>query len=199
MIRRKAVTAEGANSQTSKTVGEDDSPSRRMRPKQSSVTKVRRNALYILATIGVTIAARQVLRRITAHNDPVKPNVTTRSSTSHVMASPSTGQTSLERPSPVTIQLGAKESNAYDQVRRTLPAKEKENSWLGEEWANKECVPMHKWQLPEYSPFSCNLMHEMDMADVTNSGLTIINCGGSRCAFEINDLQGIPMVVKTPM
>lgn len=187
MIRRKASTPERANSHSPKRVGETDSRSTRTRSKQSPASKVRRNVFYSLAAISVTIAACKVLCR--------EPSATTLSSTAHAISSQSTGQASLERHSPVTVLLGG---TAYDQVRRALPMKLKENSWLGEEWANQECVPMHKWQLPEYGPFSCNIMHERNMADVMNTGLTIINCGGSRCAFEINDDQGIPMVVKMP-
>jgi hypothetical protein len=155
--------------------------------------------LCILAAIGVKIATRQEIRMIPTRNAPQIP-------ASHGMSLQSMGKMSLERSSPVMVQLGAQESNVYDQVQvlRTENlteenlTEEKVNSWLGQDWDNETCIPMHKWQLPRYGPSSCNLMHEMDMADVPNSGLILINCGGSWCAFQINDIQGVELVVKTP-
>jgi len=60
--------------------------------------------------------------------------------------------------------------------------------WLGEEWQHEECIPFDKWQLMEYGPSSCNVMHEMDIAQP--GALSFINCGTSRCAFSImNELD----------
>lgn len=56
------------------------------------------------------------------------------------------------------------------------------------------CVPTHKWQLPEFGPSSCNTMHE-----IMSRELKFINCGSSRCAFEIQDEKGHSMVLKIPM
>lgn len=52
----------------------------------------------------------------------------------------------------------------------------------------QECAPM-EWQTKRF--LSCNSMHEMYL-----EGLTYINCGGSRCAFEFPDMDGTPIVLK---
>ena len=71
------------------------------------------------------------------------------------------------------------------------PVPEKE--WLGEEWRDQACFPMHKWQLPEYGPSSCNSLHES-----SDSNMQFIDCGGSRCAFHIQDSEEEYVVLKTP-
>jgi hypothetical protein len=194
MIRRNVSTVTELSSPMPRIVREAGNHFRLLKQKQSPFCKGAKFLLFsILAAIGVKTATREVMRMLPTKNAPQLP-------TSHAMTLQSTGQTSLGRSSPVTVQLGAEESNVYDQVQvpRTEKTEEKENSWLGHDWDNTTCIPMHKWQLPRYGPSSCNLVHEMDMADVTTSGLTFINCGGSRCVFEINDIQGVELVVKTP-
>ena len=57
------------------------------------------------------------------------------------------------------------------------------------------CFPMHKWQLSRYGPSSCNLLHELDMT-AANNDLEMINCGGERCAFRIDDRTGNEAVLK---
>ena len=53
---------------------------------------------------------------------------------------------------------------------------------------------MHKWRLPEFCPSPCNKLHEMAMGD-----LSVLNCGDNRCAFELQDIQGLSVVLKLPM
>ena len=211
MIRRNVSTADGASSLTPRAVAEVDSPSRRSRPKRSHCRAVEKlHLVCIIVAIGVTVATREVMRIVTTHND--QPQVTKLASESHVMSSQSR-QTSPKSNSPVLIQLGTRASDVSAQVPRTVmlkkklteelpsekkPVQEKSDNWLGNEWDHETCVPMHKWQLPSYSPYSCNRMHEMDMTDMANGGLTLINCGTSRCAFNMNDIQGLPLVIKTP-
>lgn len=69
-------------------------------------------------------------------------------------------------------------------------------SWLGEAHDDEECLPIAKWQLKKYSPYSCNMLHELDI-DPATSGLSLINCGGDRCAFRVRDSQGQETAFKT--
>lgn len=73
-----------------------------------------------------------------------------------------------------------------------------DTSWLGAEWDDKECKPTAKWQLEKFSPYSCNIMHELDMNPIT-SGTRLIRCGGDRCAYHVRDSQGQEAVLKTLM
>ena len=87
---------------------------------------------------------------------------------------------------PSSIQLHGKMSSVD-------PLSEKDYSWLvGDEWDDEECVPMHKWMLPSYSPYTCNSLHELDLEPY----IKFINSGGSRSAFEIRDHNGNPLVLK---
>jgi len=95
-----------------------------------------------------------------------------------------------ERTSPVMLQLS---DETFDKVAYATPPPVPDRPWLGEEWDSQECAPMHKWQLPEYSPFNCNTVHEANMLDVQ-----LINTGGSRIAWRIQDTDGETMVIKTP-
>ena len=99
-----------------------------------------------------------------------------------------------KRSSPLMVQLKSQDNETalrmVSHVSPPLPQKD----WLGEEWTNQECVPMFKWQLPQYGPSTCNLLHE----SIRTSDMQFINCGGSRCAFQIQDSHNIPVVLKTP-
>lgn len=88
----------------------------------------------------------------------------------------------IEDFSPRMVQLESNndaERNLLSNVLRTQPL--------------RSCVPMHKWQLPQFAPSSCNIMHETASQD-----LEFVACGGSRCAFRIEDAQGNSMILKTP-
>lgn len=97
-----------------------------------------------------------------------------------------------QRNTPVTVQL-ADGDDLLSEVSQAKPASGIQKDWLGEEWDGQSCVPMHKWQLPEYSPSSCNTMHEADLQKVE-----LINTGGSRIAWRLQDVTGDIMVIKTP-
>jgi hypothetical protein len=65
------------------------------------------------------------------------------------------------------------------------------------EHQDDECIPMHPWQLPRNSPWTCNSLHEVNMAD-DNTELRYLSCGGDRCAFQTRDAQDLEIVLKTP-
>lgn len=56
-----------------------------------------------------------------------------------------------------------------------------------------DCEWMHAWQEETFS--SCNNLHEIDMTR-TDSSLTFINCGSSRCAVSYTDVLGKKLVMK---
>jgi hypothetical protein len=56
------------------------------------------------------------------------------------------------------------------------------------------CQPMHQWMKETYP--SCNNLHEVQLFEGSDS-ISFINCGGSRCAFRIKDIDGDPLVLKT--
>jgi len=60
------------------------------------------------------------------------------------------------------------------------------------EEALEPCQPMHQWMKDTFP--SCNDMHEVQIVEGT---ISFINCGGSRCAFRIQDISGDPLVLKT--
>lgn len=94
---------------------------------------------------------------------------------------------------PLVIQLG---SNVFDDTSSISfqPFNKTIDGYpLGEEWKGEECTPMHAWQLPEFGPSSCNKLHELSM-----DSLTLLNCGTTRCAFELHDIQGHSVVLKMP-
>lgn len=65
---------------------------------------------------------------------------------------------------------------------------------LGPEWQQgEECTPTRKWQLLQFGPSTCNMLHEMAIDD----DLEFINCGGSRCAFQVHDMNGLAVTLKT--
>ena len=68
-----------------------------------------------------------------------------------------------QRHTPVTVQLDADGDDPLNKVSQAKPPSGIQKDWLGAEWDGQSCVPMHKWQLPEYSPSSCNTMHEADL------------------------------------
>lgn len=94
--------------------------------------------------------------------------------------------------SPLMVQLG---SDQLETVSFATTTSERP-AWMDDpEWEGEQCVPLSKWQLPSYGHSSCNLLHEMDMTEFEN-GLEMINCGGSRCAFQISDGVGNKGVLK---
>lgn len=98
------------------------------------------------------------------------------------------------RASPIMVQLSVDDkNNSLDKVSQAKPPPVPKKEWLGEEWDGQSCTPMHKWQLPKYSPYSCNTMHEADLQKVE-----LINTGGSRIAWRVEDANGEIMVLKTP-
>jgi len=119
------------------------------------------------------------------------------SSTTSPTPMTSTSRESGRQPLSVPLQvqlLSAQDANdLLDNVSHSKAKPSPEKALLGEEWANEKCVPMHKWQLMQYSPVSCNIFHE-----TTYSDMHLINCGGSRCAYQVQDSQGEPVVLKTP-
>jgi len=68
-----------------------------------------------------------------------------------------------------------------------------EPDWLLE-FKDEECIPFAKWQLRENSPSSCNLLHEMDIAEP--GALEFINCGGDRCAFSVTNELSEKVILK---
>ena len=72
---------------------------------------------------------------------------------------------------------------------------ELEPNELGPEYNNKECIPMHHWQLPKYGKASCNGIHEIDLMDPVTD-FAKIACGSSRCAFRISTQGGKKIVIK---
>lgn len=99
-----------------------------------------------------------------------------------------------QRSFPVMVQL-SEGDHSLQMVSPALPKPVRgEKEWLvGDDWEDRDCLPMHQWQLQEYSPYSCNSMHEVDMHDVF-----FINDGGSRIAWKVQDIHGEEMVLKTP-
>ena len=138
-----------------------------------------RLALNVIVALLALIGAREVLRTMTGRAPVVSSSSTT---TSPQVPKPASGLTSPERSSPEMVQLGVD----LDRVSHVSPPKETTEKWVGltEEWEGEVAVPMKEWQLPSNSPFACNLMHELDI-ERANSDLKFINCGGSRCAFQV--------------
>ena len=66
-------------------------------------------------------------------------------------------------------------------------SQEKLPAWLNEYWKDKECIPYAEWQLHEFKPSTCNLFHEMDVAEL--GALEFIACGGARCAYWFNSRE----------
>lgn len=99
---------------------------------------------------------------------------------------------SRERRVPYMVQLQPPQdsSSSLRKISIVKPPPLPDNDWLPEEYKNQECVPMHKWQLPQYSPSSCNMMHETNLQSVE-----FINSGGSRIAFRIQNQE---LVLKVP-
>lgn len=56
------------------------------------------------------------------------------------------------------------------------------------------CQPMHQWMKETYP--ACNNLHEVQLFEGPDS-ISFINCGGSRCAFRIVNIDGDPLVLKT--
>jgi hypothetical protein len=67
--------------------------------------------------------------------------------------------------------------------------------WLGKyifEEPQDECQPRLEWQLlPENTPISCNLIHEIQFEN-----FEILGCGNDRCAVQIQDAQGRDVALK---
>ncbi len=89
--------------------------------------------------------------------------------------------------------LSSDESNGDDES----DSNESSDIFNNEHHQDDECIPMHPWQLPRNSPWTCNSLHEMNMAD-DNTELQYISCGGDRCAFQTRDAQDLEIVLKTP-
>jgi hypothetical protein len=93
------------------------------------------------------------------------------------------------------IQLKSSTVNDFHTISHASP---KQNDftrdWLGNNIKQEEdeCQPMHAWQLPENTPYSCNLVHELSL-DYFN----IVGCGGDRCAVQIKDGAGHAVAFKT--
>jgi len=120
---------------------------------------------------------------------PMKPPSAALPSSAQATPKSVTHRRRQERDFPVMLHLS---DETFDKVSRATPPPVPDRDWLGEKWDSQECVPMHKWQLPEYSPFSCNVVHEANMFDVE-----LINTGGSRIAWKTQDTYGETMVIKT--
>lgn len=107
---------------------------------------------------------------------------------------------------PVTIYINHN-LNVLHDLQRAKPVirildenSSKSSSDESEDEAEKhdnKCVPMHEWQLPSNTPWTCNVMHELGMADDTTE-LDFLDCGGDRCAFSTVDAQDLDVVIKTP-
>jgi hypothetical protein len=89
--------------------------------------------------------------------------------------------------------LSSDESNGDDES----DSNESSDIFNNEHHQDDECIPMHPWQLPRNSPWTCNSLHEMNMAD-DNTELQYLSCGGDRCAFQTRDAQDLEIVLKTP-
>jgi len=97
-----------------------------------------------------------------------------------------------------TIKLSPRERDLSQEplIRSKNETRNADLSWLGEEWKDEDCAPMAKWQLKKYSPYACNAIHEIDI-DPVSSGLRLIHCGGTRCAYQVRDAQGHAAVFKS--
>ena len=68
--------------------------------------------------------------------------------------------------------------------------------WNSRKDDNVNCSILHEWQRPSHSPYSCNLLHEA-MDDARH--LHLLDCGGDRCAYHIQQENGHDdIVLKLP-
>jgi hypothetical protein len=83
----------------------------------------------------------------------------------------------------------------FQYITHAVPKRDEfSRDWLGAlaKEPEAECQPKYSWQLPENTPYSCNLIHEVPM-DFSR----IVGCGNDRCTVQVRDMQGHDVAFKT--
>ena len=135
---------------------------------------------WVLALIGVIIIIEVLLLSQNEDSQEIRPLL------SSPVASP---ERLVENSQNLQSKVNVRAPGEENRINKAAVP-----DWLGEDWQDEECIPFAKWQLIENSPSSCNMLHEMPIAEP--GALNFINCGAFRCAFSITNYLDEKVILK---